>query len=210
MSNIDRMLIGKLDNNCDLLSSAKNNFRYVGEVKMSDRNLSFEERWEKFRQEKLIPCEAFVAKNYGFVDDLEEFVNLEKYDLKEKVLTLIERNQSIMESYEHLSSEYRNLNKSFADYQNENNELKKKVEELEQRDINRLFHKAMTEVVDLKKKLSEAVEVIAFYGNQENWYSHGKDSTIKRRIDLDDGEEFLNYEYGGRRARAFLKGNKDE
>lgn len=32
----------------------------------------------------------------------------------------------------------------------------------------------------------------------------------KRMIDLNDGEEFLNYEYGGRRARAFLKGDKDE
>ena len=60
----------------------------------------------------------------------------------------------------------------------------------------------------LKKKLEKAEEVIQFYANQENWYSHGNDSTIKRRIDLNDGEEFLNYEYGGKRARAYLKENE--
>jgi hypothetical protein len=59
----------------------------------------------------------------------------------------------------------------------------------------------------LKKKLEKAEEVIRFYANQENWYSHGKDSTIKRRIDLNDGEEFLNYEYDGKMARAYLKEN---
>lgn len=33
----------------------------------------FSEKWEKFRLEREIPAEAFVAEGYGFVDDLYDF-----------------------------------------------------------------------------------------------------------------------------------------
>lgn len=85
------------------------------------------------------------------------------------------------------------LQKAFESYESQ---YKAEIEELKK------------ENESLKKKLEKADEVIGFYANQENWYSHGIAPTVKGRIDLEDREEFLNYEYGGKKARAYLKENE--
>ena len=59
----------------------------------------------------------------------------------------------------------------------------------------------------LKKKLSEAVEVIRFYGNTDNY--HQRKENFFDYIQSDVSFEDYLY-FGGKRARAFLNGNKDE
>ena len=97
-----------------------------------------------------------------------------------------------------------------AQEKRENDELKKKVEVLEQ------------ENEALKKKLSEEVEVIKFYGNPEKWINRHKGSWDKcSPKNFGDEEAIAGYAHprtdwigtvvvGGKMARAFLKENKDE
>lgn len=238
-----------------LLSSAKNNFRYVGEVNMSSRKLDFK-TWcndigirECDQTTKCDDCKA--AWNFAEAQEKREYELLEseysellanfcKVDMErlrlereaqakqamydEKYSEIHKANVALMDEREELKLQnkkainaFKALNRYLCNgehvdlcwvkdeiqLQAESESLIKSKNFLESAKLKR-------DIDDLKKKLSEAVEVIVFYGNHENWYSHGKDSTIKRMIDLNDSEEFLNYEYGGRRARAFLKGDKDE
>ena len=85
-----------------------------------------------------------------------------------------------------------------------------------------LFCKHEQENKALKKKLSEAVEVIKFYGNPESWIKRHKDSWDKCSPKyFGDDETIFDYAHpktdwvgtvvvGGKMARAFLKGNKNE
>jgi hypothetical protein len=64
-----------------------------------DKPQTFEQSWEAFRLEKEIPQEAFVASGYGFVEDLEEFVGLQKWArIVELEAKLIEANDLLLES----------------------------------------------------------------------------------------------------------------
>ena len=64
----------------------------------------------------------------------------------------------------------------------------------------------------LKKKLGEAVGVIGFYANKQNWMGYHREVDT---IMYDSEEAFAESDgfrisLGGKRARAFLKGDKDE
>lgn len=91
-----------------------------------------------------------------------------------------------------------------AQEQKEICELKKKVEELENRDINRIFHKSMMNIVELKKKLEKAEEVIRFYGDKENYHERNEDvfDYIPSDVSFEN-----NCCHGGKRARDYLKEN---
>ena len=117
-----------------------------------------------------------------------------------------------------LSREVEELKIKFSEatktYTDEIDELEKKIEELEQRDINRLFHKAMTEVADLRKKLGEAIDVIEFYADDNSmpclaFAVTGEPYGFFKHNDFEQLAEWR-HKTSGKRARAFLKGNKDE
>lgn len=81
-------------------------------------------------------------------------------------------------------------------------ELKKKIEELEKSDINRLFHKAMVQITNLENKLGEAVEVIKFYSIAQNY---GYNRNVDNHIEWISDEE---HQSMGKKARTFLKENE--
>lgn len=202
---------------------------------MSDRKLSFDE-WKDVTSSKCGSCiesdscemvcqecvndvSAAIAWNFCEAQEKREYELLES----EHSELLANFCKVDMERIK-LSREINELKIKFSEatktYTDEIEELEKKIEELEQRDINRLFHKAMTEVVDLRKKLGEAVEVIKFYADRfsYSWTKHDSEEYYSATVVNDDsmveftekdGTEFKNL-CAGKRARAFLKGNKDE
>lgn len=65
----------------------------------------------------------------------------------------------------------------------------------------------LTELDKVRKQLSEAIEVIKFYGERSNWYSrYGESDGIIKNDSVDNYSQRA----GGRRAREFLKSLEEE
>lgn len=91
-------------------------------------------------------------------------------------------------------------------------ELDSQIQQLKQQlEVeNKNNYEMSAEMEHLKNQLKEAVEVIEFYGNKENWDTRDKlfDYLTLAKIinedDLDDRDNFFVKIHGGKRARQFL------
>ena len=115
--------------------------------------------------------------------------------------------------YELLESEHSELLANFCKVDMERIKSSREVEELKIKfsEATKTYTDEIEELEKenkaLKKKLGEAVEVIKFYGNTENYHQRKEDVFDYIQSDV----SFENYSYfGGKRARAFLNGDKDE
>lgn len=71
------------------------------------------------------------------------------------------------------------------------------------------IHLANKEFQLLKQQLAEAVEVIEFYGNKENWLGNGEVGYSDRT--LENNKNKTGYlEFGGMKARKFLAKYREE
>ena len=154
------------------------------------QNASTVEKQERNKMSNEKKCEDCYHYSFNYTTEKFECFNL----------VVCEGNNRWSPSIATLELENRSLKQEFETE-------RAKVEELEQRDINRLFHKAVVQITELEKKLGEAVEVIEFYGNPENYHQRKEDVFDYIQSDV----SFENYlYYGGKRARDFLEENKYE
>lgn len=91
-------------------------------------------------------------------------------------------------------------------------DLKKERDELNRKwkNINKVIENNMDkELVGLKRKYEEAMEVVGFYGNEDNWHSWALSQDENKKITIND---YRTGRVGGEIARDLLKrhGVKDD
>ena len=163
---------------------------------MSDGKLTFNE---------------FINKEFDDVDVYCGVNKLSHYDISKISWDFAEAQEK--REYELLEEEHSELLANFCKVDIERIKLSREIDELKIKfsEATKTYTDEIEELEQenksLKKKLSEAVEVIRFYGNTENYHQRKEDVFDYIQSDV----SFENYSYfGGKRARAFLKGDKDE